>query len=65
MPSGSTRAVRAARTVKRRNPCWLWTFSAVGERRLPGLRRYTRYGPVLTALAVLAVGMALTTRNLI
>ncbi|MDQ1015694.1 nickel/cobalt transporter [Streptomyces afghaniensis] len=40
-------------------------FAALGERRLPSLRRYTRYATVLTALAVLTVGISLTLRNLL
>ncbi|MFF2326678.1 MULTISPECIES: nickel transporter [unclassified Streptomyces] len=39
-------------------------LAALGERRLPALRRYTPYGSVLTALTVLAVGMGLTLRGL-
>jgi nickel/cobalt transporter (NicO) family protein len=34
------------------------------ERRLPRWSRYTRYGTLLTALAVLAVGLGLTLRSL-
>ncbi|WP_406382418.1 hypothetical protein [Streptomyces sp. NBC_01618] len=37
----------------------------LGERRLPALRRYTPYGSVLTAVAVLAVGIGLTVRSLL
>jgi ABC-type nickel/cobalt efflux system permease component RcnA len=40
-------------------------FAALGERRLPSLRRYTRYATVLTALAVLTVGISLTLRSLL
>ncbi|MET9655670.1 nickel transporter [Streptomyces sp. NPDC006510] len=40
-------------------------LAALGERRLPALRRYTPYGSVLTALAVLAVGIGLTVRSLV
>ncbi|OKI46748.1 hypothetical protein A6A29_27285 [Streptomyces sp. TSRI0281] len=40
-------------------------LAALGERRLPALRRYTPYGAVLTALAVLAVGIGLTARSLL
>ncbi|MFF1922650.1 nickel transporter [Streptomyces sp. NPDC058221] len=39
--------------------------AALTERRLPGLRRYTPYGSVLTAVAVLAVGVGLVLRSLI
>ncbi|MFI8438406.1 nickel transporter [Streptomyces sp. NPDC079020] len=40
-------------------------LAALGERRLPALRRYTPYGAVLTAVAVLAVGIGLTARSLL
>ncbi|MFD4371150.1 nickel transporter [Streptomyces sp. NPDC058486] len=40
-------------------------FAALGERRVPSLRRYTRYASVLTALAVLTVGASLTLRSLL
>ncbi|MFF1646887.1 hypothetical protein [Streptomyces sp. NPDC058240] len=40
-------------------------LAALGERRLPALRRHTPYGSVLTALAVLAVGIGLTVRSLV
>jgi ABC-type nickel/cobalt efflux system permease component RcnA len=40
-------------------------FAALGERRLLSLRRYTRYATVLTALAVLTVGISLTLRSLL
>ena len=40
-------------------------LAALGERRLPSLRRYTRYATVLTALAVLTVGISLTLRSLL
>ncbi|MFD4760690.1 hypothetical protein ACFWOJ_17920 [Streptomyces sp. NPDC058439] len=40
-------------------------LAALGERRLPALRRYTPYGSVLTALAVLAVGVGLTVCSLL
>ncbi|GAB3961114.1 nickel transporter [Streptomyces sparsus] len=40
-------------------------FVALSERRLPSLRRYTRYATVLTALAVLTVGVSLTLRSLL
>ncbi|WP_308407206.1 hypothetical protein [Streptomyces sp. APSN-46.1] len=40
-------------------------LAAFGERRLPSLRRYTRYATVLTALAVLTVGVSLTLRSLL
>lgn len=40
-------------------------LAALGERRLPSLRRYSRYATVLTALAVLAVGISLTLRSLL
>ncbi|MFE2037708.1 hypothetical protein ACFXBB_31610 [Streptomyces scopuliridis] len=40
-------------------------LAALGERRLPALRRYTPYGTVLTALAVLTVGIGLTLRSLL
>ncbi|MFE3600036.1 nickel transporter [Streptomyces sp. NPDC059142] len=40
-------------------------LAALGERRLPALRRYTPYGAVLTALAVLTVGIGLTLRSLL
>jgi hypothetical protein len=40
-------------------------FAALAERRLPSLRRYTRYAAVLTALAVLTVGISLTLRSLL
>ncbi|WP_406495411.1 hypothetical protein OG936_15790 [Streptomyces sp. NBC_00846] len=40
-------------------------FAALGERRLPAPRRYTPYGSVLTALAVLAVGVGLTVCSLL
>ncbi|MFJ6612772.1 nickel transporter [Streptomyces sp. NPDC091289] len=40
-------------------------LAALGERRLPSLRRYTRYASLLTALAVLTVGISLTLRSLI
>ncbi|MFF2411337.1 hypothetical protein [Streptomyces sp. NPDC058092] len=39
--------------------------TALGERRLPALRRYAPYGSVLSALAVLAVGVGLTVRSLL
>ncbi|MEU2128912.1 nickel transporter [Streptomyces sp. NPDC018352] len=39
-------------------------LAALGERRLPALRRCTPYAGVLTALAVLAVGIGLTARSL-
>ncbi|MFJ8854472.1 nickel transporter [Streptomyces sp. NPDC102437] len=39
-------------------------LAVLGERRLPALRRCTPYGSVLTALAVLAVGIGLTVRSL-
>lgn len=39
-------------------------LAALGERRLPALRRCTPYVGVLTALAVLAVGIGLTVRSL-
>ncbi|MFB8035391.1 nickel transporter [Streptomyces sp. NPDC056004] len=39
-------------------------LAVLGERRLPALRRCTPYGSVLTALAVLAVGIGLTARSL-
>ncbi|MFF7335878.1 nickel transporter [Streptomyces sp. NPDC008163] len=38
---------------------------ALGERRLPSLRRYTRYTTLLTALAVLTVGTGLTLRSVL
>uniref|UniRef100_A0AAU2VSL8 Nickel transporter n=1 Tax=Streptomyces sp. NBC_00008 TaxID=2903610 RepID=A0AAU2VSL8_9ACTN len=37
--------------------------AALAERRLPALRRYTPYGSVLTAVAVLAVGVGLMLRG--
>ncbi|MFF5956266.1 HoxN/HupN/NixA family nickel/cobalt transporter [Streptomyces luteogriseus] len=40
-------------------------LAALSERRLPSLRRYTRYATVLTALAVLVVGISLTLRSLL
>lgn len=40
-------------------------LAALGERRLPFLRRWTRFGALLTALAVLAVGLGLTLRSLL
>ncbi|WP_329031289.1 nickel transporter [Streptomyces sp. NBC_01725] len=40
-------------------------LATLGERRLPALRRYTPYGAVLTAFAVLAVGIGLTVRSLV
>lgn len=40
-------------------------LAALGERRLPSLRRYTRYATVLTALAVLTVGISLALRSLL
>ncbi|MFD4114241.1 nickel transporter [Streptomyces niveus] len=40
-------------------------LAALGERRLPALRRYTPYGSVLTGFAVLAVGVGLTVRSLV
>ncbi|MGW2512310.1 nickel transporter [Streptomyces scopuliridis] len=40
-------------------------LAALGERRLPALRRCTPYGTVLTALAVLTVGIGLTLRSLL
>ncbi|MFJ2560273.1 MULTISPECIES: nickel transporter [unclassified Streptomyces] len=40
-------------------------LAALGERRLPALRRWTPYGTVLTAFAVLAVGIGLTLRSLL
>ncbi|MFB6872151.1 nickel transporter [Streptomyces sp. NPDC056323] len=39
-------------------------LAVLGERRLPALRRCTPYMSVLTALAVLAVGIGLTVRSL-
>ncbi|SCK06101.1 High-affinity nickel-transporter [Streptomyces sp. WMMB 322] len=39
-------------------------LSTLAERRLPAWSRYTRYGTLLTALAVLTVGLALTLRSL-
>lgn len=39
-------------------------LAVLGERRLPALRRCTPYASVLTALAVLAVGIGLTVRSL-
>ncbi|MFF3173865.1 nickel transporter [Streptomyces sp. NPDC057900] len=39
--------------------------AALAERRLPALRRYTPYGSVLTAVAVLAVGVGLMLRGLV
>ena len=39
-------------------------LATLGERHLPAVRRYTPYGSVLTALAVLAVGIGLTVRSL-
>ncbi|WP_406501351.1 nickel transporter [Streptomyces sp. NBC_01590] len=39
-------------------------LAALGERRLPALRRCTPYASVLTALAVIAVGIGLTVRSL-
>lgn len=38
--------------------------AALAERRLPSLRRYLPYGSVLTAVAVLAVGVGLVLRSL-
>lgn len=38
--------------------------AALAERRLPSLRRYVPYGSVLTAVAVLAVGVGLVLRSL-
>ncbi|MFG2981354.1 hypothetical protein ACGFYQ_08845 [Streptomyces sp. NPDC048258] len=40
-------------------------LAAMTERRLPSLRRYTRYTPLLTALAVLTVGTSLALRSLL
>ncbi|GAA2974750.1 nickel transporter [Streptomyces enissocaesilis] len=40
-------------------------LAALSERRLPSLRRYTRYATLLTALAVLTVGISLTLRSLL
>ncbi|MFI6699407.1 nickel transporter [Streptomyces sp. NPDC050509] len=40
-------------------------LAALGERRLPALRRWTPYGTVLTAFAVLAVGIGFTLRSLL
>ncbi|WP_314174989.1 nickel transporter [Streptomyces winkii] len=39
-------------------------LTTLAERRLPAWSRYTRYGTLLTALAVLTVGLALTLRSL-
>ncbi|MGQ4718020.1 hypothetical protein ACUN22_30610 [Streptomyces anulatus] len=40
-------------------------LAALSERHLPSLRRCTRHATVLTALAVLAVGISLTLRSLL
>ncbi|MFE9368029.1 nickel/cobalt transporter [Streptomyces sp. NPDC006978] len=40
-------------------------IAALCERSLPSLRQYTRYATVLTALAVLTVGISLTLRSLL
>ncbi|WP_326807336.1 nickel transporter [Streptomyces sp. NBC_01775] len=40
-------------------------LAMLGERRLPALRRYMRYGTLLTALAVLLVGLGLVLRSLV
>ncbi|MFJ1784917.1 nickel/cobalt transporter [Streptomyces anulatus] len=40
-------------------------LAALSERHLPSLRRCTRYATVLTALAVLSVGISLTLRSLL
>ncbi len=40
-------------------------LAALSERRLPSLRRCTRYATLLTALAVLTVGISLTLRSLL
>ncbi|MFJ9884577.1 hypothetical protein ACIQRW_01770 [Streptomyces sp. NPDC091287] len=40
-------------------------LAAPSERHLPSLRRWTRYGTVITALAVLTVGISLTLRSLL
>ncbi|MEU4173618.1 nickel transporter [Streptomyces sp. NPDC026589] len=40
-------------------------LAALSERHLPSLRRWTRYGTVLTALAVLTVGISLALRSLL
>jgi ABC-type nickel/cobalt efflux system permease component RcnA len=40
-------------------------LAALSERRLPSLRRYTRYAAILTALAVLTVGVSLTLRSVV
>ncbi|MFH9758577.1 hypothetical protein ACH4MJ_35775 [Streptomyces anulatus] len=40
-------------------------LAALSERHLPSLRRCTRYATVLTALAVLTVGISLTLRSLL
>jgi nickel/cobalt exporter len=39
-------------------------LTTLAERRLPAWSRYTRYGTLLTALAVLTVGLGLTLRSL-
>ena len=39
-------------------------LTSLAERRLPAWSRYTRYGTLLTVLAVLTVGLALTLRSL-
>ncbi|QPP10983.1 nickel transporter [Streptomyces bathyalis] len=39
-------------------------LTTLAERRLPAWSRYTRFGTLLTALAVLTVGLALTLRSL-
>ncbi|MFI9588190.1 nickel transporter [Streptomyces sp. NPDC052236] len=40
-------------------------LATLGQQRLPTLRRYTPYGTLLTALAVLTVGIGLTLRSLL
>lgn len=40
-------------------------LAALSERHLSSLRRWTRYGTVLTALAVLTVGISLVLRSLL
>jgi hypothetical protein len=40
-------------------------LATLGEQRLPTLRRCTPYGTLLTALAVLTVGIGLTLRSLL
>lgn len=40
-------------------------LTTLAQRRLPSLGRYTRYTSLLTALAVLTVGIGLTLRNLL